>query len=140
VPAWSEAPKVAVAQAPKVAVTEERKAREAPAVSLPSCESAAAAANETLDLRAAQGAPDLTREALASVLEHGAYLGSCALPAHTTLDICAAVRDGRVVGVTATTEPRSPTVNACVRRAVAALSFPRSARLDITRTRFQAAR
>jgi hypothetical protein len=136
-----EEPAPARAELPKSPVTREPPARdESPATSLPSCESAAAAANETLDLRAARGAPDLTREALASVLENGAYLARCALPASTTLDICAAVRDGKVVGVSVTTQPRNAAISSCVRRAVAALRFPRSARLDVTRTRFEAAR
>jgi len=113
---------------------------EPPPISLPSCETAAAAANETLDLRGAPAAPDLPREAFAAVLDNGAYLGACALPPHTTLEICAAVQDGRVVGVSASTEPRNPASNACVRRAVAALRFPKSPRLDVTRTRFDAAR
>ncbi|HEY3497555.1 MAG TPA: hypothetical protein VGK73_22815, partial [Polyangiaceae bacterium] len=113
---------------------------EAPASSLPSCESAAAAANETIDLGAGRGAPDLTRDAFASVLENGSYLARCAIPARTALDICAAVRDGKVVGVSVTSAPRSPAVNACVRRAVSTLRFPHSGRLDVTRTRFEAAR
>lgn len=112
----------------------------APATSLPSCEAAAASADETLDLRGAPSAPDLPREAFAAVLDNGAYLAACALPPRTTVEICAAVQDGKVVGVSASTEPRSPALNACVRRAVAALRFPRSARLDVTRTRFDAAR
>jgi hypothetical protein len=107
---------------------------------LPSCEAAAASANQMMDLGAARGAPDLTREAFASVLENGAYLAHCAVPARTALEICAAVQDGKVVGVSVTSEPRDPAVNACVRRAVVALGFPRSERLDLTRTRFAPAR
>ena len=113
---------------------------EAPSVALPSCESAAASNNESMDLRAARGAPDLTRGAFAAVLENGAYLSRCAIPERTALEICAAVRDGKVVGVSATSSPRSPAINACVRRAVAGLRFPRSSRLDVTRTRFEPAR
>jgi hypothetical protein len=109
------------------------------AVALPSCESAAATGNQSIDLRAAGGAPDLTRDAFAAVLETGAYLGACAVPARTALEICAAVRDGKVVGLTVTTAPHDPAIGACVRRAVAALHFPRSASLDVTRTRFEAA-
>lgn len=108
--------------------------------SLPSCESAAASANESMDLSAGPGAPDVSREAFASVLENGAYLASCGIASRTALVICAAVQDGKVVGVSVTSEPPDANVNACVRRAVAALRFPRSARLDVTRTRFAAAR
>ncbi len=48
--------------------------------SLPSCESAAATANQTIDVGSARGAPDLTRDAFAGVLEHGAYLTPCSIP------------------------------------------------------------
>jgi hypothetical protein len=109
----------------------------APATSLPSCESAAANANETIDLGSRRGAPDLTRDAFAAVLDGGAYLAHCAVPARTALEICAAVRDGKVIGVSATTSPRSPAINACVRSAVAALRFPQNSRLDVTHTRFE---
>ena len=108
--------------------------------SLPSCESAAATANQSIDLGSARGAPDLTRDAFAGVLEHGTYLTRCAIPARSALEICAAVRDGAVVGVTVTTEPRNPAINACVRRAVSTLRFPRNSQLDITRTRFDGVR
>jgi hypothetical protein len=108
--------------------------------SLPSCESAAAAATQTIDLGSARGAPDLSRDAFAGVLEHGRYLARCAITPRTALEICAAVRDGKVVGVTVTTEPRDPAINACVRRAVTTLRFPRSSQLDVTRTRFERVR
>jgi hypothetical protein len=113
---------------------------EARAASLPSCESARASANETIEVGAARGAPDVTRDAFASVLEDGSYLNQCAVPARTALDICAAVQEGKVVGLTVSSEPRSPAINACVRRAVTGLRFPHSVRLDVTRTRFAPSR
>lgn len=112
---------------------------DAPAVSLPSCESAAASANQSIDLRGGgRRAPDLTRDAFASLLENGTYLAACSIPDRIALEICAAVQDGKVIGVSVTTEPRNATISACVRRAVAALRFPNSARVDVTRTRFEA--
>ena len=114
--------------------------KDEPVSSLPSCESAAASANQSIDLGAGRGAPDLTRDAFASVLDHGAYLDGCAIPARTSLQICAAVQNGRVVGVSVTAEPRDAGISACVRRAVGALRFPQNARLDVTRTRFEASR
>jgi hypothetical protein len=120
------------------ALNQQRGRDAARAGSLPSCESVVAAANETMDLGSTLGAPDLTRGAFAAVLENGRYLARCAVPARTQLEICAAVREGRVVGVSATTEPRSPEINACVRSAVAALRFPVNSRLDVTHTRFEA--
>ena len=53
---------------------------------------------------------------------------------------CTAVQDGKVVSVTMTSAPRSSIINACVRRAVARLRFPKNVRLDIARTRFDATR
>jgi hypothetical protein len=114
--------------------------REPPPTSLPSCEGAADAANQTIDLGASRGAPDLTRDAFAAVLENGTYLGPCAVPARMALEVCAAVQDGKVVGVTVATEPRDVAISACVRRAVAALRFPRNPGLDVTRTRFESTR
>jgi hypothetical protein len=139
-PAPFEEPARRSFEPPKVAVTEPPVRDEAPATSLPSCESAAASANQSIDLRGARGAPDLPREAFAAVLDDGAYLSRCSIPARTAVGICAAVQDGKVVGVSVTTEPHSSAISACVRRAVAALRFPRSARLDVARTRFEAAR
>jgi len=109
---------------------------EAQPVSLPSCESAAATANQAVDLRSARGAPDLTRDAFAAVLENGSYLNRCEIPGRTALEICAAVQAGKVVGVSVTTAPPNAAINACVRRAVAGLRFPRNSQLDVTRTHF----
>lgn len=118
---------------------ESEPAPAAPATSaIPSCEAAAASAHETIDFGAARGAPDLTRDAFAAVLENGAYLRACAIPTNVSIEICAAVRGGNVVGVSVASEPHRPAVTACVRNAVSRLRFPQSPRLDITRTRFAA--
>jgi hypothetical protein len=108
---------------------------------LPSCEGVAAGANQEIDLRSKKTqAPDLSRDALAGVLENGAYLTACGVPDRTTLDICVAVQEGKVKGVTVVTRPTDAALATCVRRAVARLRFPYGPRLDITRTRFDAAR
>ena len=143
-----ESEKAVVAREPEHSVTRtaertvarEPERNEARGVALPSCESAAASANQSVDLRAGPGAPDLSREAFASILENGAYLASCAIPSRTALDLCVAVQNGKAVGVSVSSEPRDANVIACVRRAVSALRFPQSDRLDVTRTRFGAAR
>jgi hypothetical protein len=137
-PAEHESERAAAAESERPVVREAER-KEGHMASLPSCESAAASANESMDLRAGPGAPDVSREAFASVLDNGAYLAACAIPARTALVICAAVQDGKAVGVSVTSEPHDANLNACVRRAVAALRFPRSARLDVARTRFAAA-
>src|ERR1041385_4046190 len=83
---------------------------------LPSCESATTAMSIEWDLTAARGAPDLTRDAYAAVLENGAYLSRCGVPSGTALDICAAVQKGRPVGITVVAHPANPEVSACVKR------------------------
>lgn len=129
-------------EAPREAPDERLPARPRPAPrSVTSCEAAMAGANEEMDLtKSARGAPDVTRGAYASVLERGSYLLPCGVPAGMALDVCAAVQDGHAVGVTVVTRPANAGVAACVRNAVAAIAFPRSPRLDVTRTRFGSAR
>jgi len=124
----------------RVALAPEPSTPPPSSVGLPSCESAAESARETLEIGRSRGAPDLSRDAFASVLENGAYLGRCAIPERTALEICAAVQDGKVVGITVRAEPQNSTISNCVRRAVAGLRFPRNSRLDVTRTRFEAVR
>jgi hypothetical protein len=110
------------------------------AASVSSCDAVIAAANEVMDMTAARGAPDITRGAYASLLERGGYLAPCRVPESMALEVCAAVRDGRAVGITVVTHPGDARVRACVRNAVAALPFPKSPRLDVTRTRFDVRR
>jgi hypothetical protein len=111
-----------------------------PASTVSSCESVLAAASDEMDLTAARGVPDLSRDAYAAILENGAYLSACSIPDGTALEICAAVREGRAIGVTVVTRPSDARVRACVRGVVASLAFPSNPRLDVTRTRFDAVR
>lgn len=103
-----------------------------------SCEAAIARNNEQLEIGAARGAPDISREAYASILQNGRYLAGCSLPERTVFEICAAIRDGHAVGITVVSTPPSSQLNACVRNAVAHLKFPANPRLDVTHTRFDA--
>ncbi len=113
--------------------------RDAPS-SVPSCEAAIARNNEQISIGAARGPADLSREQYAGILQNGRYLSGCAIPDRTVFEICAAVREGRAVGITVSSSPPSPSLNTCVRRAVFGLKFPASPRLDVTHTRFDAAR
>lgn len=113
--------------------------REAPAT-VSSCENAIARNNEQISIGGPRGPADITREAYAGILQNGGYLSGCSIPERTVFEICAAVRDGRAVGVTVTSSPASPSLNACVRRAVSRLKFPHNSRLDVTHTRFDALR
>lgn len=103
-----------------------------------SCEAAIARNNEQLTIGGARGPADITREAYAGILQNGRYLSGCSVPDRTVFEICAAVKDGRAVGITVVSSPSSSALNACVRNAVGRLKFPQSARLDVTHTRFDA--
>jgi hypothetical protein len=113
--------------------------REAP-TTVSSCENAIARNNEHIAIGGARGPSDITREAYAGILQNGRYLSGCSIPDRTVFEICAAVRDGRAVGITVTSSPQNASLNACVRRAVSRLKFPQNPRLDVTHTRFDAVR
>ena len=106
-----------------------------------SCEAAIASANDEIDMRRGGArVPDLPTEAFSRVLDNGAYLSGCGIPETMAVNICAAIRQGRAVGVTITTQPASARVRRCVASAVRRLSFPAHPRLDVARTRFDAVR
>ncbi len=104
--------------------------------SLPSCEAAAAAAVQDMDFASSDRSADLPSEAIAGVLENGAWFSSCSLPSSTKLDVCVAIKGGRVTAATVTSRPFDPALNACVKQRAAALQFPYSTRVDVARTRF----
>jgi hypothetical protein len=104
--------------------------------SLPSCEAAAAAATQDLDFASSDRTADLPSSAIASVLENGAWLSSCGVPEGTSLDVCVAIKGGRVTAATVVSRPADSSINACVRQRAATLQFPYSPRVDIARTRF----
>ena len=54
------------------------------------------------------------------------------------VNICAAVQNGRAVGVTVTTTPSNPGIASCVAAQVRGLGFPAHPRMDVARTTFAA--
>jgi hypothetical protein len=104
-----------------------------------SCESAQAAYVEEYKIGQGSNMPaDLTANAYGSVLNRGTYFGHCGVPSSMTVSICAAVQNGRAVGVSVSTTPRDGRISSCVSSAVRGLSFPSHPRLDVTRTTFAA--
>jgi hypothetical protein len=105
---------------------------------LPGCEALRDRQNQNMDLtrpRAPTANPGWQERARA-LLADGRYLAHCGLGARSALTLCTAVEQGRVVGVSVTTDPASARVDACVRRAVAGLSFTPSAELEVFTTYF----
>jgi hypothetical protein len=94
--------------------------------------------NEQIELGAPRGPADITREAYASILQNGRYLSGCRIPDRSVFQICAAVKDGRAVGITVSSSPPNAELNGCVKSAVSRLRFPVSPKLDVTHTRFDA--
>lgn len=101
-----------------------------------SCEGAQAKYVEEMKI-GEKGAPDLTQGQFAAVLNNGAYLNGCGVPDSTQVNVCAAVQNGRAVGVTVTMQPPSPGAQACVAGKIRGLSFPSNPKLDIARTTFK---
>lgn len=101
-----------------------------------SCESAQAAYVEEMNVGGPRGQADITAGQYGAVLNRGSYFSHCGVPSSMNLNICAAVQNGRAVGVTVVSSPRNPRIQSCVSSAVRRLSFPSHPKLDVTRTRF----
>jgi hypothetical protein len=104
-----------------------------------SCEAAQASYNEEMKM-GQRGQADITAGQYGAILNSGRYLGGCGVPDSMSVNICAAVQNGRAVGVTVTTNPRNPGVAGCISGAVRRINFPAHPKLDVTRTSFAAAR
>ena len=103
---------------------------------LPSCEAAIASASQDVDFSGGNRVADLPTQAIAAVLENGAWLSSCSVPERTSVDICVAIKGGRVVGASVSSRPADAALNHCVKRRASSLQFPYSPHLDVARTRF----
>jgi hypothetical protein len=101
-----------------------------------SCEGARAKYVESMSIGGPKGQADITAGQYGAVLNRGSYFGHCGVPDSMKLSICAAVQNGRAVGVTVVTTPRNGRVASCVAGGVRRLSFPSHPKLDVTRTVF----
>jgi hypothetical protein len=79
-----------------------------------SFESVRDAYQDTVNIGSQSGAPDLTKAQLAAPLSNAAFLGSCGAPDDMKVTVRVAMRMGRAVGVTVTTDPRSPAIASCI--------------------------
>jgi hypothetical protein len=101
-----------------------------------SCEAAQAAYVEEIKM-SGKGQADITRGQYASIMNNGAYLNRCGVPSNVAVSICAAVQNGRAVGVTVSTKPNHPS-RSCIARQVRGMSFPSHPKLDVVRVNFAA--
>jgi hypothetical protein len=102
-----------------------------------SCEAAMDAYNEEKSMDG-EGQADITAGQYGRVLNSGAYFSHCGVPMSMSVSICAAVQNGKAVGVTVSTQPNDAKRASCVANSVRGLSFPSHPKLDVTRTRFDA--
>lgn len=100
-----------------------------------SCEAAQNAYVEEMKM-GAKGQADLSAGQFQAVLGNGAYLNACGVPESMGVNVCAAIQNGRAVGVTVTTTPRNPSISSCIAGRVRSMSFPSHPKLDVTRTNF----
>jgi hypothetical protein len=89
------------------------------------------------ELKMAGNKPDLTNGQLGARLNNGNYVVGCGAPFSMTVSICAAIQNGRAVGVTVTTDPPNAGVSSCISGRVRSMSFPSHSALDVTRTVFK---
>jgi hypothetical protein len=101
-----------------------------------SCEAAQSAYVEEMNVGGPRGQADITGGQYGAVLNRGGYFAHCGVPDDMSLDICAAVQNGRAVGVTVRTQPSNGRIAGCVAAGVRGLSFPSHPKLDVTRTHF----
>jgi hypothetical protein len=101
-----------------------------------SCEQARARYIEEINIGGARGQADLTAGQFAGVLNNGAYIVACGTPQSMHVNVCAAVQNGRAVGVTVTTDPPNGGIASCIASRVRGMGFPSNPKLDVATTRF----
>lgn len=101
-----------------------------------SCQAAQAAYVEEMKMTGG-GQADITRGQYASIMNNGSYFAHCGVPSNVAVSICAAVQNGRAVGVTVTTKPNHSS-RSCIASAVRKKSFPSHPKLDVVRVQFAA--
>lgn len=101
-----------------------------------SCEAAMDSYNEIMEVGGKRGQADITAGQYSRVLNSGSYFSHCGVPSSMAVNICAAVQNGKAVGVTVSTSPSDSQKSSCIASSVRNLSFPNNPKLDVTRTRF----
>jgi hypothetical protein len=101
-----------------------------------SCEQARARYVEEINIGGPKGQADLTAGQLGAVLNNGSYIVACGTPQSMHVSVCAAIQNGRAVGVTVRTDPPSGGIAGCIAGRVRSMSFPSNPKLDISTTQF----
>jgi hypothetical protein len=85
------------------------------------------------------GPPRPIREGrYAATLQNGVYLRECEIGDELGVDVCAATRQGRIVGVTVQTTPHRRKIEHCLAQAIRAIEIDDSSpELDVSHARFE---
>jgi eukaryotic-like serine/threonine-protein kinase len=101
-----------------------------------SCEAAQASYVEEMSVGGPRGQADITGGQYSAILNRGSYFAHCGVSDSAKINICAAVQNGRAVGVTVVLSPRNRGAESCIAAGVRGLGFPSNPKLDVTHTSF----
>jgi hypothetical protein len=108
-----------------------------PPIDFPSCDQAREDNPDSIDLaNRAKGPPDVPASEYSAILGRGSYLDSCHVPSSAAVTVCAAVREGKAIGITVTMSPHRQSIVNCLVEAIQGLGFPSHPKLDVATTRF----
>jgi hypothetical protein len=92
--------------------------------------------NDSITMGQGQDQPDLTNAQLSAPLRHASFITGCGAPDDMKVTVRVAVKMGRAVGVTVSTNPPSGGVAACIDRAVRGLQWPANPKTDFVTTSY----
>jgi hypothetical protein len=109
-----------------------------PPIDFPTCQQARDGNVETLDLaKRSTAPPDVPASEYSAVLGRGTYLDPCGVSRSAAVTVCAAVVEGKAVGISVTLSPHNQRIINCVIEAIQQLSFPSHPRMDIATSKFE---
>jgi hypothetical protein len=101
-----------------------------------SCEKAMDDNPQTIDMGKKNSKPDLTNDQLGQPMRNSTFFSGCGLADSANADICAAVKQGKVLGVSVKITPNNNKVAACIDKATRKLPFPQSDKMDVVKQHF----
>jgi hypothetical protein len=101
-----------------------------------SCEKARDENNDTLDMSGKKGKAELTAQQLGAPMSNSSFMAGCGLPDSANAEICVAVKQAKVMGVTVNVTPTNNRVAACIDKATRRLHFPADDRINIVKQKF----
>lgn len=101
-----------------------------------SCEKAMDTIGQTIDMgKKGGGGKELSNNEIQGPLNN-LNVNACGLASSAHADICAAIKNGKAVGVTVGVNPTNNKVAACIDRLTRKLAWPSSSKLDVAKTQF----